>query len=248
MKLVLGPSSLTTTLDFTIFQNIGNIKLTAGRIGHFDKIGLCFSGGLDSTALLCLILSELKRIDLLDVIPVTCFTVLKNDGVTYYADRILRKVEERFECDIEHINNIENPFVNILPSLFNDGVMLNIVNMKKNMIFYTALNLPPVTLVSFNHSSPAAFDENFSKKHHIVAPFRNMHKPQILDILYKLNCEDLIQFTHSCVMQPTGKCDNCFSCEERSWGFGELNKIDPGTLSVDIPDITFNNTWIIPSV
>ena len=77
----------------------------------------------------------------------------------------------------------------------------------------------------------------------MVSPFANLHKPQILDLLYKLDCDDLIPYTHSCVMTPVGTCNNCFSCDERAWGFSALGKTDPGTINPDIDDITFNETW-----
>lgn len=59
------------------------------------------------------------------------------------------------------------------------------------------------------------------------SPFLFLHKPQILDIFYKLGHEDLLPYTYSCTMQPKIPCGNCYACEERAWGFKYLEKIDP---------------------
>jgi 7-cyano-7-deazaguanine synthase in queuosine biosynthesis len=55
------------------------------------------------------------------------------------------------------------------------------------------------------------------------SPFLFLHKPQIIDILYKLNCEDLIPYTQSCNTLQVGKCGECYACAERKWGFDYLD-------------------------
>ena len=75
------------------------------------------------------------------------------------------------------------------------------------------------------------------------SPFLSLHKPQILDIYYKLGCENIIQYTHSCTVQAVGSCNNCYSCKEREWGFTALGKDIINTVEPDIQDISFNGTW-----
>jgi 7-cyano-7-deazaguanine synthase in queuosine biosynthesis len=66
------------------------------------------------------------------------------------------------------------------------------------------------------------------------APFLFLHKPQILDIIYQLGCEDLIPYTRSCNVQSDDPCGECYSCAERKWGFDALGKTDPGTILPEI--------------
>ena len=240
MDLTLGPAHLKTPFTFSIFNQIGKFSTVAGRIGHVSRIGVCLSGGPDSLAVLSLVLTELQEKGKLGSIPVTCFTVIKNDGCTYYADRLLRAVERKYKCKIEHVTNIDNPLANVFPSAFDSDVMTGITRSYQNMILYVGINLPPGDdIVTFQNSSEAALDPTFAATNKIEAPLLHLHKPQILDLIYQLGNSDLIPYTHSCVMQPVGQCNTCFSCEERAWGFRALNKEDPGTIIPDIDDITF---------
>jgi 7-cyano-7-deazaguanine synthase in queuosine biosynthesis len=59
-----------------------------------------------------------------------------------------------------------------------------------------------------------------------TSPFLFLHKPQMIDIFYKLAVEDIIPYCHSCVLQEIKKCGVCYSCEERAWGFEMLGKQD----------------------
>ena len=71
-------------------------------------------------------------------------------------------------------------------------------------------------------------DYGFNENSYVFnSPFLFMHKPQILDILYKLGCESVIPYTHSCTQLEVGQCGLCYSCEERAWGFKMLDKQDP---------------------
>lgn len=242
MKLKLGNKALTTEFNFDLFNN--GLLSQPNVLGHFNKIGISLSGGLDSLALLCLILTELELADKLSSIPVTCYCVTKNDGCTYYSVRLLQQVEQRFNCKLSLVNNIYNPHANAKPSYFNTNILKNIVGAVPNLLLFSGDNLPPPpTIVKFNNTSGVKADPFFIAYNNLVSPFYHMHKPQILDIIYQIGCEDLIQYTHSCTKLPIGTCNNCFACEERSWGFQELAKLDPGTLIPDVSDITYKNTW-----
>jgi hypothetical protein len=63
-----------------------------------------------------------------------------------------------------------------------------------------------------------------------TSPFLFLHKPQMLDIFYKLKCEEIIPYCHSCVIKEKEQCGTCYSCEERAWGFEMLGKVDPSAL------------------
>jgi len=227
MILNLANGNLSTVLDFSI-------PTTLPEVGSINNISVFSSGGLDSGALLCLIMSELKATGQLDTLPVTCYTGIKYDGATYYASRLVSKIAEHFSCNIIHNNNVENDVVET-------GRFRFIASTEPNTVVYAGISrMVPESVKEFKNKLKVKYPNEFGK---YKFPFLNMAKPQILDIYYKLGCEDIIQYTHSCVNLAVSKCNNCYSCEERAWAFTELMKSDTGTVPPDVVDISYNGTW-----
>lgn len=230
MKLIVGPTNLQTELNFELFKKTNAV---AGRLGFVDKIGVYTSGGLDSAALLCLILTELRLTNRTEV-PVICFTIKKSDGPTYYVPRLLQKVEEHFNVKLTHVNDIPNDPIPDLAGNIGVGPIKFIKDYAPNMITYMGINrMAPDDIRPFKQQLKIDYGHNKVNSMY-TSPFLFMHKPQILDILYQLGCEDLIQYTKSCSALPIGACGQCYACEERAWGFHALGKTDPGTLPMEL--------------
>jgi len=236
MDLVLGPDELSVPFNFTIPTHLKNGN-------EVKRVGLYSSGGMDSSALMCLIMSELKATGRLETVPVTAFTIVKNEGSTYYSHRIVDKVSEHFGVRITHVNNLENDEeANAQGRIGRTPLVNTYLQNRQDMMFYIGINrMAPDDIRPFEHTLKLFYkDEQVLYK----APFLLLHKPQITDIYYKLGCEDIIQYTHSCTTQAIGPCNNCYSCSERKWGLSALGKADPGTVPPDIDDISYGNTWI----
>lgn len=234
MKLTLGPKNLQTELDFQIWKKVGPLTVVNGSFKHIDRIGVYLSGGLDSAALLCLILTELQNIGKLHSVPVTCFTITKSDCPNFYSKQVLAKISEHFQIShIEHVilenddvsETWTNPRNEIGPNTIN-----RVANYYPNMTVYMACNrMAPTEYITYTY--PMQTDHGHSVYgSHYNSPFLFLHKPQMLDIFYKLNVEHIIPYCHSCVTQEIGECGVCYSCEERAWGFTMLDKRDPGTI------------------
>lgn len=235
MKLLLGPPELSTELDFVI-------PMTTPKGNEVKRVGVYDSGGHDSGAMLCLVLAELKATGRLDSVSVTAFTVIKNDGSTYYSQRVVSNISKHFGVPISHVNNISNNE----PAYSNGrlGIIPILKTWEENhhdTIIYMSINrMAPDDIRPFKHRLKIFYKD---EKVLYNAPFLLLHKPQILDIYYKLGCEDIIQYTHSCTTQAVGTCNDCYSCKEREWGFTAMGKEYIDTLSPDIEDISFNGTW-----
>lgn len=222
MKLVLGPENLQTELDFTIFKKNSLLPIVHNKLQKVDNIGVYLSGGLDSAALLCLILTDLSITQ--KKIPIYCFNVTKKDYSEYYSKIIITEVEKRFNTKLTHVVNVPNDEYAINLGNIGPAAEKFVTNYAPNIFTYMAINhQPPESLVKFNNKLNVKYPTNFNYHY----PFLNLHKPQIIDLVYKLDCEWIIPFTQSCTQQEVGQCGVCYSCEERAWGFDMLGKQDP---------------------
>lgn len=230
MKFVLGPESLQTEFEFTIWKQVGKLTFVNNSLKPIKRIGVYLSGGLDSAALLCLILTELKSINKLNT-PITCFTVNKSDCFNQYSKDVLHEIQKHFEINhIEHVifDNDQatsewlNPRNEIGPK-----AIKYVANYHKNMTVYMACNrMAPEEYIKY--TTPMLTNHGYNKNGvYYNSPFLFLHKPQMLDIFFKLGTEHIISYCHSCVMQEHKQCGICYSCEERAWGFKMLNKQDP---------------------
>lgn len=217
---------MSVDFEFTLFKKHGKFTIIDNKLAKQpENFGVYLSGGIDSVALLCLILAERKSLNL-DT-PVTAFTIDKSDGPTYHAVNVLNKIREHFNVEIEHINDIPNDLDADKKGNIGVECMKYIHGLKPDMLLYMGINrMAPDDIRPFKERLIVDYGyEQVTRFYR--APFLFLHKPQILDILYKLNCEDIIPYTHSCTVLKDGMCGECYSCKEREWGFSALGKVDP---------------------
>jgi|GEM_PF-5934788 len=230
MKLLLGPPQLQKELEFTIFEKIAGLPTVHKRISRANKIGLFLSGGPDSAALLCLIIVELRQAGMLDTTPIHCFIIDKDEGQVIYALNVIAEVERIYNIKIAYNVMCNIPDVNF-PSRLGSAIYKRITEENPNTVMYQGINNPPTSNIKiFIDNVPRSYghDEYINSGNNLMCfPFLNMHKPQILDIFYKLNCESVAKYTQSCYTMSKGVCGKCFSCEERAWGFSLLGIKDP---------------------
>lgn len=234
MKLLLGPPNLEIEFEFVLPQQkkaVANLPLARKMNYEINKLGIYLSGGLDSAALLCLILAELQATNNQDNYSVHCFIVDKNEDQVQHALNIIKEAEKIFDVNINfdvYNNELDNY---TKPGRISNRVYKQIGDQHTGIIFYQGLNdIPSSDIKTFNstfegYNNLTKYSKLGNKPAHF--PFLKLHKPQILDIFYKLNCESVIQYTQSCTRESTKQCGECYWCEERTWGFSMLDKIDP---------------------
>lgn len=232
MKYLLGPSNLKTEFEFEIFKKFGKLTIVDNIIfPKIDKIGLFLSGGLDSAALLCLILTELKNINKLNELPVVCFTVAKENIPTHHATDVLNYAQTKFNVSLTHINDIPNTPQADKIGILGSTTMKFAREYSSNMIIYLGQNkMAPSDIRPFSQQLNVDYG-NKKTLNKITSPFLFLHKPQIVDLMYQLGCEEVIPLTKSCSAQPIDNCGICYACAERKWGFDALGKIDTGIVS-----------------
>ena len=232
MNYLLGPPDLQTEFEFQLFKKVGKLMFVDNVIfPKIDKIGLFLSGGLDSAALLCLILTELKNIDKLNKIPVVCFTVLKENIPTHYATDVLNYAQTKFDVSITHVNDIPNTADSDKLGIIDNTLFKFAKNYSANMLIYLGQNrMSPDEIRPFSQKLNVDYG-NRKTVGNITSPFLFLHKPQIVDLIYQLGCEEVIPLTKSCSTQSIGTCNICYACAERKWGFSALGKTDPGIVN-----------------
>lgn len=215
MNITIGPPRHCIDFNFTLPK--------------VDNIGVFFSGGLDSTALLCLIIEDLRDSGRLKNTNLYAFTMYKPTGETDYAPRILDLIRQNYNVVIHHDNHIPNkePFIS-LGRMDMEQIELIYRQFNYNIQLYLAgNNMPPKEVKDFGKINLRFI---YSNTMYYTYPFINLLKPQMIDIFYKLGIDFLIPYTHSCSQQYQGRCNVCWSCTERRWGFELLGIEDPATI------------------
>lgn len=210
MKFTLGSGDLHRDFEFTINWR-----------PHHRRVAVYFSGGLDSAALLMLVLAELERTGRHDV-PVLALTVEKKDGAQDWAAGLFQRIRTKTTQPLQHINGIANDE----PAISQGRVGLASLqavwrDYAADTIIYAGINQQaPDDVRPFEQSLQIQYPRHHA---YFQSPFYDLHKPQIVDLLIQLGHEDLIEHTHSCTVQAQGECGSCYSCMERAWGLTALS-------------------------
>jgi 7-cyano-7-deazaguanine synthase in queuosine biosynthesis len=187
------------------------------------KYGIMLSGGLDSAVLLYLILKENKNISILP------FSIPKHDGSHVFVPRILKYFETQFDIKIPDTILIGNPDLHhsqqstvAIKQIFIEYPELDFI--------YFATNQNPTHNFDYNRYPNGSYPDRVKTSPHpkILMPFIKMYKDEILKTVFDNDQEELLLLTHSCTEQKTGRCGQCFQCNERAWAFRQLDKNDPG--------------------
>jgi len=210
-------------------------------------VAVYFSGGLNSLALLGLIIEELKNTGRSDM-PLVAFTVAKKISTAEYAEELIKIISERSGLEIQHLNDIENnepaysfgrlgrvPLIKLWDQYHNDTVI------------YAGMSvMAPDNIRPFEQKLRVQYPP---ESRYFLMPFYDLIKPEVVELLHHLGYEDLIDLTHSCTTQSAGACGQCYSCMDRRWGLSSLKNRQTSELkkiyndhSVKIRDLTPEET------
>jgi 7-cyano-7-deazaguanine synthase in queuosine biosynthesis len=187
------------------------------------KYGIMLSGGLDSAVLLYLILKENKNIS------IQPFSIPKHDGSHRFVSEILEYFNSQFNIKIPDTVLIGDP--NVHHSQQSTIAIKQIfVEYPEVDFIYFATNQNPTHNFDYSQYPEGSYPGRVKTSPHpkILMPFIEMYKDEILKIVFDNNQEELLKLTHSCTEQKTGRCGQCFQCNERAWAFSQLDKTDPG--------------------
>lgn len=219
MLIELGKAPFNYELDFTIPE--------------VENVGLFQSGGLDSSALLCLIIEELNRTGR-QSLPIHIWICNKPPDPEN-AGRLADIISKEYDRELIRHDNFE---------VSNEAKANGVFDFQLTRDAYCQFDSIELYMAGNNSWEKTQWREHnfheypilpwsYPEEPHVTYPFLNMLKPQMIDIYYKLGKEHLIQYTYSCSKQYPPACEKCYSCQEAAMGFKLLNKTRPKFIEHD---------------
>lgn len=201
------------------------------HVGEFipkdKRIAVVVSGGWDSAILWYMT----KRICMERGQDCTPYTVPKLDGAEHYANLVLAKT-----CELLDIPVIKTTIVgNINSENPSDYVTSGCYEILENGyadFLMSGMNAYPPNMQEMLPDNPLPNDRyvvNDAEKEYIGHPFADWTKDETVKLAFTLGIEhDIMNITHSCTELNRGRCNNCWWCKEREWGFVSIGLIDTG--------------------
>ena len=213
MHLSLGHAPFNYEFNFTI--------------PDVENVGLFLSGGLDSSALLCLIIVELHQTGRKDL-PIHVWTCNKPPDPINGA-RMVKVISEEYNKKIIYHENYDVP---------EEYKAMGIIDVRAVKDAYDKFDSIQMYMAGNNSWEKTQWAEyidlddqklpwNYPEHPHITYPFLNLLKMHTIEIYYKLGKEHLMAYTHSCSRQEAPACGECYSCKEAATGFRMLGKTRP---------------------
>lgn len=185
------------------------------------KYGILLSGGIDSAILFSLVIQSFLEKSI--PIKIQPFTIPKKDGSYLYVPQIINFLKNQYRVDLPetiHVGNTKYRH-NLQSWSAVKEILATYPDIKK---IFVALNKNP------NIDLPGLPPKRITDpgKGHLIFPFLNLVKTDILQFSEQYQLQELYNITHSCTNQPIGRCNHCWQCGERAWAFKSLNLIDTG--------------------
>lgn len=182
-----------------------------------NKIGIMFSGGLDSSTLTWCIL-KLVQDNKLDN-KITLYTTPRPDNSLVHSQKIKEILQADFGIKLKHKARGDSnlPHNQQVPS----GLQYAVA---ENDQVFIAENRQPEQLQT-EHFTRIRMDEPERK---VSQPFFDETKDFIVGLAIECGLTDIMEYTHSCTETPDIRCGVCWWCQERAWAFEQHNYTDPG--------------------
>jgi 7-cyano-7-deazaguanine synthase in queuosine biosynthesis len=176
------------------------------------QINVLFSGGVDSSLLLYLLTTQNTR-----NIPIHVFGMLKHKREQHFH-AVLSWLETHMHTQYKK---------QLTPRFFfiRDFVKNTLDISPENAITYSACNkvitdvFTPTKFIPGD--TPPVRGPALSERH--FRPFINFDKVYLCNLYKQYGLQDLFLLTHSCGIDITNHCGECYFCMERDWGIRESN-------------------------
>lgn len=196
-------------------------------IPDVENVGLFLSGGLDSSALLCLIIEELNRTNRSDL-PIHIWTCNKPPDPINGA-RMVSAISIEYDRELIYHENYDVPEEHKAMGIIDLRAVKDAYDKFDSIQMYMAGNnsWEKTKWAEFIDLTDQKLPWHYPEYEHITYPFLNLLKMHLIEIYYLLGKEHLIAYTYSCSSQEAPACGRCYSCLESATGFRMLGKTRP---------------------
>jgi len=204
---------------------------------EFEKhktIGLLLSGGFDSALLLHLLCNANDNSHFI------LFTMDKPDGSVDNVKRIISN--NNFNSNT--YESVMIPYKDEYDEITNLGVSGREAYKwikehyidKVDVLYSGNTTNPPIVIESryngvWTTRSPDRSGSEIAEKRDqkYKRPFGRLTKKDTVRMVSELKLDYIVNYSHSCTEKTSGRCNECWQCQERQWGFSENNIIDFGS-------------------
>ncbi len=179
-----------------------------------SRVGLIFSGGIDSTLILILLNRLRKQRNL----QITTFTI---ENICGYDEHVLKILSDPQFFGIKAVTRIDN---NRDFSGYIDGTIEKILARDDLDIIYTGVNAVPEALMTYPHPPRPNF-ERVAEFKKLRCPLLNLTKDFVVAAyLQILDAEErrLFSLTRSCTDPDRNNCGQCYQCIEKEWALEQV--------------------------
>jgi diphthamide synthase (EF-2-diphthine--ammonia ligase) len=198
-------------------QRILKIELSEKKY----RIAVLVSGGIDSALLYYLLLLEnQKKNNLHEIVPIT---VLRKEGSKYFSNLVIGFIHTLFQMPYIDPIVMGN---NTLPEEEQVKSAVDEANSSGfDLVYAGVIEQLPQHMINWR-PIPSKETKRFK------TPLVNLNKSHIIDLIFQLKLDYLFYITHSCSYRKyqIGRCNVCNGCNERAWGFEQLDRLDPGLI------------------
>lgn len=179
-------------------------------------LGVFVSGGIDSAILYYMMLKINQEVgNIHTIIP---YTILRKEGSRLFAEPVIKYVSGLFDTTA-HLSIVGDNTLSEEDQV-RSGVNQVLQTTKTDIVYVGVIEQLSQHMTGW---SPIPSKQGIKFR----TPLSYLNKSHIIDLVYKLRQEHLLEITHSCIHE-VGRCNICNGCNERSWAFAQLGIEDIG--------------------
>ena len=181
---------------------------------YSNNICLLFSGGIDSALIFYLVAKDIQ-----EKYPnktLTLYVIDRYNRPLIHAYRVHDLLCKKLNTDRFKLNTVEIPS----SENFEEIKILSKIIKSQNIhdVLLCGINKYPDDI-----TIRPKFIADFKETDFVKYPLKDYTKDAIINQFYKLGIEDILPYTHSCGLNNSTPCKQCFNCRERAWAYNKLN-------------------------